>query len=149
MLPLTTRLAENAFLVVDTEVLKVLEYYRQLNPNDKEAGGILIGSYRNRHIHVVKATTPGIRDTRSRYGFHRRSLKHQTIALSAWLGSSSTLTFIGEWHTHPEDYPAPSRIDIDEWKKHAQKQPLIMIIEGRVDRWLGICIEGTIQKVPC
>jgi integrative and conjugative element protein (TIGR02256 family) len=92
---------------VSDEVVRTIDRYSKPGENDREAGGILIGSYRGVHIQIVECTTPLFLDRRSRTLFDRRDDGHQRLALDRWRGSSRTLTFVGEWHTHPETQPLP------------------------------------------
>lgn len=100
-----------------------------------EAGGILLGKVRGYHLEVVEVTTPTTQDKQSRFMFERSSLFHKKIANDRWFSSSGTVRYIGEWHTHPEDFPTPSSLDISEWKDLARnrvdKRPLLAIIIGR------------------
>ena len=42
---------------------------------------------------------------------------------------------LGEWHTHPQEVPSPSYVDLDEWKilakGRADKRPLLAVVVGR------------------
>lgn len=52
-----------------------------------------------------------------------------------WRASRGTVRYLGEWHTHPEDYPIPSGLDRSEWRRLAagrrDKRPQLSIIVGR------------------
>lgn len=43
--------------------------------------------------------------------------------------------YIGEWHTHPQEVPSPSHIDLDEWEtlatSRADRRPLFAVVVGR------------------
>ena len=39
-----------------------------------------------------------------------------------WEESDYRKMYLGEWHTHPEAIPSPSRIDICGWKSIAKKR---------------------------
>ncbi len=43
--------------------------------------------------------------------FFRNVKKAQRIAEHAWKESNGERLYLGEWHTHPEDVPSPSRDD--------------------------------------
>lgn len=126
---------------VSEEVVRTIERYSRLGENDREAGGILIGSYRGAHIQIVECTTPLFRDRRSRMHFNRRDKGHQRVALDRWLTSKNTLTFVGEWHTHPESHPSPSSIDRQTWKHVARKNKAgstFFLIRGYDSWWAGL-----------
>ncbi|MEH0668244.1 Mov34/MPN/PAD-1 family protein [Vibrio owensii] len=128
----------NIFVRIEEDVIKVLEGHRQLTLNQPESGGILIGEYRGPHLNVIKVTTPNDGDIQSRFRFFRRSKQHQSIASKIWKESNETQTFIGDWHTHPEDHPRPSSIDITDWKRKLGNRKMVVIIQGRVSRWYGV-----------
>jgi integrative and conjugative element protein (TIGR02256 family) len=126
-------------LLIEEEVLKDLEPYRQSDPHSCEGAGILLGYRRNDHIHVVQATLPGANDVRRRFSFWRRDSSHQRIAIREWRASGKAKGYVGEWHTHPEATPAPSSIDLSEWRVlcHKSKEPLIFLIIGIDGNWVG------------
>ena len=43
--------------------------------------------------------------------FARSDPSHQKAAEAAWLASGGTITFVGEWHTHPTGILTPSPRD--------------------------------------
>lgn len=139
MQQMKVKLKDQGYLLIESDVIEVIEGYQQLNPQDKEAGGILIGMYRGDHIHITSLTTPSrFFDKRTRTSFHRRSPCHQAFAIKSWLNSDKTNTWIGEWHTHPEDYPTPSNIDIKSWYQNLPSRQMILLIQGRCSNWLGL-----------
>jgi integrative and conjugative element protein (TIGR02256 family) len=100
-------------------VMEVLNEFRQLNSKDHEAGGVLLGRYilGTDDIVIDLVTTPQIGDSRSRTRFFRASWRHQKLITKAWRESNETVTYLGEWHTHPEPVPHPSRTDRMSWMK--------------------------------
>jgi len=68
-------------------------------------------------IIMESVTTPQSRDKRSRYRFHRAKQPHQLMIDEAWRRSGGITTYLGEWHTHPEEDPIPSMIDRISWTK--------------------------------
>lgn len=147
MQPLIYRIGPDAYLLVECSVLKALARFKQCTPSATEAGGILIGSYRDNHIHIVDATTPQSGDIRTRFSFYRRSPEHQAFATRAWNSSRKTRTVVGEWHTHPENHPSPSTIDLAEWRREPGDPPLIFLIQGLSDLWLGRIKGGACEKI--
>lgn len=123
------------------EVVRTIVRYSRPGENDREAGGILIGSYRGVHIQIVECTTPLFRDRRSRMLFDRHDEGHQHTALERWRASGKTLTFVGEWHTHPEAHPLPSSIDRQTWRRIAKKNragSTFFLIRGYDSWWAGL-----------
>jgi len=102
---------------------------------DCEAGGLLLGSVHGAHMLIEQATAPTEWDKRFRYLFERMPFGHEAIALSRWLASQGTVRYLGEWHTHPEDYPYPSGLDRSEWNhlsaKRLDKRAMLAVIVGR------------------
>jgi integrative and conjugative element protein (TIGR02256 family) len=97
-----------------------------------EVGGILLGSYRGRHLHIVDMTGPQAGDRGSRTRFHRTPKGHQAYARSLWRRSKGHVTHIGEWHSHPEPQPSPSLIDRASWvqTRQEQRRALAFVIIG-------------------
>lgn len=100
-----------------------------------ESGGVLLGTVHERGLIVTVATTPTRRDRQFRYLFERLPFGHRALAKRLWRSTGGTTRYIGEWHTHPQDVPSPSLIDLAEWRKlakeRADKRPLLAVIVGR------------------
>ncbi|MGD0958290.1 MAG: Mov34/MPN/PAD-1 family protein [Methylomonas sp.] len=127
--------------MIEENVLNLVESYRQNSPKKPESGGILLGYRRESHLHVIDATSPQPFDKRSRFNFFRKDRKHQDFAIKKWLSSRETIDYVGEWHTHPENSPNPSALDVSEWRKiiEVRQNSMIFLIVG-INReiWLGI-----------
>ena len=123
-----------SFVHLEPEVLETFNEYVQ-GVRDLEAGGILLGCVRGPHLQIIDATTPSPRDRRSRFSFERDDFHHHAIAMRRWQESDGIIRYVGEWHTHPEDYPSPSSIDLREWRGLAASRidgrPLLALIVGR------------------
>jgi len=116
------------------EVRDVFE--RNVQVGDRpESGGVLLGTVHEKGLMVTLATTPSRLDRQLRYLFERLPFGHRAVAQRLWRATGGPTRYIGEWHTHPQDIPTPSRIDLDEWKKlakkRADKRPLLAVIVGR------------------
>jgi integrative and conjugative element protein (TIGR02256 family) len=109
------------YVLIHHEVFKFLEREALTCRGRRERGGILIGRYRGPHIEVVSWTEPGATDVSSMTSFVKRDPRHQAAATAAWKNSSSTKTYIGEWHTHPFGRVVPSHIDRQTWKAIAKR----------------------------
>lgn len=55
----------------DDKVLNVFREHIQHLGSDAEAGGLLLGEVRGRHLNLIGATFPTVNDLRSRYSFER------------------------------------------------------------------------------
>jgi integrative and conjugative element protein (TIGR02256 family) len=113
--------------------------YRQLDPMDYEAGGMLLGRYilDTDDVVIDRITTPQLGDSGSRYQFFRARKRHQNLIDAAWRNSKTTLTYLGEWHTHPESIPHPSVIDRAGWTQKLMlddfSESLFFVIIGTED----------------
>lgn len=111
-------LSNQGKLKLDIEAITRMLNYRQKGREDTEAGGVLLGRFikDSKEIIVDHVSVPMIGDKRTRYSFIRSKKMHQKIIDKEWSKSNGTCNYLGEWHTHPEDYPTPSRVDITNWK---------------------------------
>ncbi|OYW23286.1 MAG: hypothetical protein B7Z20_00245 [Sphingobium sp. 32-64-5] len=109
-----------------------------------ERGGILLGSRRGRHLHIEAATLPSRWDKATMFAFHRGTAGHQAAALRRWKTSRSTSDWLGEWHSHPERSPTPSKIDLECWNHIVQHhgKPMVFVIFGYQDIWVGLLSPG-------
>ena len=114
--------------------LETFRQHVQVSDSDCEAGGLLLGSVHGTHMRIEQATVPTRWDKRLRYLFERMPFGHDAIALARWTASPGTIRYLGEWHTHPEDYPHPSGLDRSEWQhlsaKRRDKRPTLAVIVG-------------------
>jgi len=92
-----------------SDVLKVFDAHRQTSCFSREAGGQLFADVKSEVWRVVAATGPRSADRRGRFHFwpdrkaEQREIDHHF---------AKGLEYIGDWHTHPESVPIPSRNDI-------------------------------------
>ncbi len=114
--------------------LEVFNRYIQEGINANEAGGILLGHVRGEHLEIIEATEPSFWDRRFRFLFERMSYFHHKLAMKRWKESKGLVRYVGEWHTHPQNYPTPSSIDLTEWQILAadrrDARPLLALIVG-------------------
>jgi integrative and conjugative element protein (TIGR02256 family) len=140
----------DGFIIVNASVLRQVNQHRQTVSYHHEAGGILMGLRRGRHIEITFATTPKREDRRTRMTFQRLSLFHQRFAVRAWHRFGRKLDYVGEWHTHPEHAPVPSPIDRVEWAKlmRSSRSELVFMILGISGLWLGLSNRGAVKQLP-
>lgn len=112
-------LSNGGYLKIDKEALQLIGTYKQADKEDLEAGGIIMGRFikNSKNIVIDKITEPAKEDKRTRYSFKRRSVQHQIILEDEWVKSHGTCNYLGEWHTHPENDPSPSVVDLKDWKR--------------------------------
>lgn len=148
----TWRVANSGGLVYfSPPVIEIFERYVQ-GEQDMEAGGILLGHVRGIHVEVLEATVPTPNDQRHKYFFERLLHGHKRIMEKRWRDSSRLIRYLGEWHTHPEDLPTPSGLDINEWQRLAKGRrdgrPMLAAIVGREDlRVEYMCSSGVRRRL--
>ena len=120
-------------LALDSAVLNHVGKSRQLDAKATEAGGQLFGYINESKIQIVLATGPYKRDQRGRYHYRSHEVSAQKEIENY---SKEGLCYLGEWHTHAEDFPTASSSDIDAMNKllaHSKLNVngLLMLIVGR------------------
>jgi integrative and conjugative element protein (TIGR02256 family) len=107
------------FLKISQNVTRDMLRFIQDSAEKPEAGGVLIGRYISdgNNIVIDTLTTPLNGDFQSRFRFYRAKEAHQQIIDKVWNDSEGTCTYLGEWHTHPENIPRPSCTDKLNWHR--------------------------------
>ena len=97
--------------------LSIMLKYKQIAKESKEAGGILLGRSIKDSIDVLidEASEPAKEDLRRRFFFFRKKEPAQALVNKTWQYSQSVSNYLGEWHTHPEAHPTPSKLDLTNW----------------------------------
>ncbi|MFD2051873.1 Mov34/MPN/PAD-1 family protein [Mesorhizobium calcicola] len=91
------------------DVLRVFDAHRQTGWFSKEAGGQLFADIKADLWLVLAATGPRSADRRGRFHFWPdRKAEQREIDRHFAAG----LHYVGDWHTHPQNVPAPSQGDI-------------------------------------
>jgi integrative and conjugative element protein (TIGR02256 family) len=128
----------NKRVKITSPVMAIFRKYIQIGNNRNEAGGILIGRLilESSNIVIDKVSIPQKKDRRNRFLFFRHFRGHQKVINRIWKQSKGTFNYLGEWHTHPQDIPIPSSVDVKSWEKLAKKVQseldfLLFIIVGR------------------
>lgn len=95
-------------LVFTRAVLDHFKKHRQITSRKFEAGGQLFARFVLTDIIIVEATGPRRLDRRTRFSYrpHRPSEQREIDNRH-----KKGLSYIGDWHTHPERIPHPSNID--------------------------------------
>lgn len=127
-----------SLVVILSHVLLRLTSYRQIHIFSQESAGVLIGERRGNHLVVCDLSEPGKGDISHRYMVNRKGKHHQAKVNSAYIKSGGTQNYLGEWHTHPEDFPAPSSTDKKSWEQNIKdREDMLLIIVGRKSLWAG------------
>lgn len=139
----------NGQVLIEGEVLKALNTYRQHKSSDAEAGGLLLGFRRGPHLHVTACTQPFPADKRTRTSFKRACAGHAEIAYKRWCESQERMDYLGEWHSHPEANASPSGIDLREWRKllEGRRDALLFLILGTDGHWYGVGMQSRIEPM--
>jgi integrative and conjugative element protein (TIGR02256 family) len=97
-------------IIFQSSVINHFQAYVQNRWWHKEAGGQLFARFADQKIFVEKATGPRPSDRRGRTMYcPDKSAEQQEILAQHLTG----LHYIGDWHTHPEIKPIPSKADMD------------------------------------
>lgn len=143
---LKLKIDKNRELKISIELIDKLSKFRQLDKNDNESGGTLIGSIlsSDKGFIIDKLTIPQKKDKRTRYSFYRSS-KHNNLVQKIWKETNGFSTFLGLWHTHPEDIPNYSFVDKKDWldslvESKYEKDCLFFFIIGitHIRCWIGL-----------
>ncbi|MEJ0100285.1 MAG: Mov34/MPN/PAD-1 family protein [Pseudomonadota bacterium] len=136
-------------------VLNHVAKHQQNGVTATEAGGQLFGTVSRNEVRLVVAVGPHLRDERGRTHYRSdRKAAQRAIRDQAKRG----LLFLGEWHTHPQDVPAPSGDDRDAIALMVGKSSLnvdaaVLLIVGRENPPLGLYIgtyrEGVLETWHC
>lgn len=120
-------------LIFSPTVLAHFNKHRQTRWWQKEAGGQLFARFVLPEIRIEEATGPRISDWRTRNSYRPdMRAEQQEIAVR----HSRGLHFIGDWHTHPEQVPAPSLRDVESMRELVTKSKhslnaFVLVIVGR------------------
>lgn len=129
-------------LILEPSVLEHVEKSRQLNSFSTEAGGQLFGVVNEHEIRVTIASGPYKRDQRGRYHYRSNQTSAQEMIETF---AEKGLYYLGEWHTHAEDFPTASASDIDAMNKLLNNSKLnvnglLMLIVGRSNLLSGYSV---------
>lgn len=133
------------YLLSNKGVLKISRHaydrmatYIQTNEKDEEGGGVILGRFiiDSKNIIIDDVTLPMLGDKKSRFSFFRSAKPHQRVIDNKWEKSNGTCHYLGEWHTHPEEYPTPSVRDWEGWNKQLKDDKF-------TSRYLYFVILGT------
>ncbi len=140
---LTPVSGDRFILVAETVAARISDFVER-DGGALEAGGVLLGLRRDPHIEVISATFPSAGDVRRRYRFSRACKSHQRAATRAWKESGNLIDYVGEWHTHPEDWPTPSSLDRIELLRRAREhgESLVELIVGRIATFGALADDG-------
>lgn len=130
-------------IVIHDEAIVVLNQFTQKEAGQPEAGGVILGKIMKNEIHIMKLSPPTELDKASRTNFERHRLSAQIVINHEFYNSYKQITYLGEWHTHPEDFPSPSDVDRKMIQEQFSKNKihtdfLLLFIKGLKVLYIGI-----------
>ncbi|QOI95897.1 Mov34/MPN/PAD-1 family protein [Aeromonas salmonicida] len=120
--------------------VQIMGCYQQ-KPRMNEAGGMLFGSFDGPNVIVRCVSTPSPKDIRTRTRFKPNlNEANKTILKMRNLG----LHYLGDWHTHSERRPTPSRDDMQSIQRAYNQDVhnlrfMILFILSNQDPKLSYC----------
>jgi len=106
-------------VVIDQLLRKKLLSYKQTNEDSLETGGVLMGEiYPKSNKIKITHILVGEHTSSSKYGVELNVKYLQKKIDEIWQRSYGTITYLGDWHTHPEIKPKPSFIDYKTFLKN-------------------------------
>lgn len=139
-------------VIFSPEVERFLLDLKGTHDYKHETGGILAGVLDSGStITITDVTTPQPKDICQRFRFRRSGVGHQTIMDQLWEESGYRKMYLGEWHTHRESIPSPSRVDISGWKSIAKKRQnspwMLFLILGQQSMRIWTADTGAIKEL--
>lgn len=95
-------------LILTDSVVEHLRHHRQRRRYQREAGGQLFARFDGGRIMIEEATGPRRTDRRTCTSYVPDRRAEQVEILER---HGRGLHYVGDWHTHPEMFPGPSRPD--------------------------------------
>lgn len=135
-------------IIFSNLVIKTLKRNRQRNNSSLEAGGQLFGTVSPDVVSITHASSPSLRDLRTRYSFQSSAqLAQRRIRRFAVHG----IHYLGEWHTHPQRFPLPSHTDrraMESLHKLSKLSvtEMILVIVSSTDNVCSWYVESSNQK---
>lgn len=105
------------YIVIADNVLQTFLEYKQTD-NSPERGGVLFAEFDFPQILISDISLPNQKDIQKRFLFIPNKRHQQQIIFSQF---KKGLHFVGEWHTHPQNHPNPSQLDIESMQDSFQK----------------------------
>jgi integrative and conjugative element protein (TIGR02256 family) len=140
-------------LLLTDLVLQHFDRNRQIRFWNREAGGLLFARFNLPTIEVIEATGPRRTDHRTRYSYS------PDVQAERWEIEemfSRDLHFVGCWHTHPEDVPTPSHVDVRNTadcvkRSHHALHGFVMVIVGRSplpgSLFVSVCDQSSVYPI--
>ncbi|MBQ9004719.1 MAG: Mov34/MPN/PAD-1 family protein [Eggerthellaceae bacterium] len=110
---MVVRFSDGTTLRIPSRVARAIDERVSQDGFFLESGGVLLGTRDARFpkYEVVDLTFPGKLDERGRFHFLRSKRHANEVIKRSWSQSGGKANYVGEWHTHDEPLPKPSRAD--------------------------------------
>lgn len=124
---------------INESVIKTFNVYKQRKENDVEKGGVLMGKlYPSSNKIVITHALICNNQESTRYELNLNTKCLQEKILKIWEESNGTITYLGDWHTHPEKAPKPSITDyktfiLNYFSSKFDQNLLLYIIVGNAE----------------
>ena len=132
----------NLTIEMDASVFKIFHANKQKKVCDAEKGGVLMGKlYPSSNKIVITHALICKNQKSSRYGLTLNTKCLQKKILKIWEENEGTVTYLGDWHTHPENNPKPSILDFKTFvlnyftSKFDQNLLLYIIVGNNNKNW--------------
>lgn len=129
-------------LSISRLTLQHVSRHRQFAPWATEAGGQLFGTISAAKVCVTEASGPYVGDERTRYEYRSNPTAAQRAIEDR---HKRRLLYLGEWHTHAEDYPVASALDNEAMRSliansQLNSNGLLLMIVGRARSAAGLAV---------
>lgn len=140
----------NTFIEIQLSALIIFRKYIQVD-SKKEAGGVLVGKrLKNGDLVIVCASEPTSLDIRTSFSFRKYPKSHKIFISNYQSESNGFIGFVGEWHSHPEKIPTPSKTDYKYWRKimrNNNDDSLVFIIVGTMMTAIYYLVDGSWKEI--
>ena len=117
--------SKNRKIKICDQILEEIYSQIQKNDYDPEKGGIIVGreNLNNENIILENISKPLKNDICTRTRYTRKDEGHLKYFEKLYNENNGVYAYWGEWHTHPEDIPHYSIIDLKNWKRIGKEDP--------------------------
>lgn len=129
-------------IVIYPEALEHMSHHRQLRWWMREGGGQLFGHVNDQEVQILRASGPYRGDSRSRCSYRSKPTAAQD-AIDRF--ADKGFLYLGEWHTHPEEFPNASwaddqTIEVLIRRSRLRLTSVVMVIQGTAEGRSGLAI---------
>jgi len=124
-----------SIICFSSDVLHHFHVHRQEKARTSEVGGQMFAEFLGKQVRIIRATGPNSTDKRG-WSWFNPDRRHERAEIKNLFDQG--LHYVGDWHTHSEPRPKPSRLDLtsmdDCFKKSRHElKSFIMVIVGQAE----------------